>query len=95
MHQKYAREGLVAISCSVDPIEKGTEEKVHKFLQKLKATFTNLLLNEPEDFWPEKLHCIAVPCIFVFNQEGKWTQFTDEFKHEDIERLVVELLKRK
>jgi hypothetical protein len=94
MHKKYARDGLVAVSVSVDPIEPGIEKRVLKFLQAQGATFTNLLLDEPPEVWQEKLHTIAVPSIFVFNRQGKWTQFTGEINHEEIEKLVVELLKK-
>jgi hypothetical protein len=95
MHKKYAKDGLVAVSVSVDPIEPGIEQRVLKFLRDKQATFTNLLLDEPAELWQEKLHTDAVPCIYVFNRELKWTQYTGEIKHDEIEKQVVELLKTK
>jgi hypothetical protein len=94
MHKKYAQGGLVAVSVSVDPLEDDAEKRVLKFLQSKGATFTNLLLDEPPEVWQEKLHIIAVPCIYVFNRQGKWTKFSDDINHEEIEKLVVELLKK-
>lgn len=95
MHKKYAKDGLAAISVSVDPVEPGTEERILKFLRAREATFTNLWLDEPLDVWGQKLHTDAVPCIFVFNREFKWRQFTGEINHEEIEKYVVEQLKGK
>jgi hypothetical protein len=96
MHKKYARDGLAAVSVSVDPLEDGVQERVLKFLQSKGATFTNLILDEPSEVWQEKLHFASVPTVFVFSRDGKWTQFTeDKFNYDDVEKLVVELLKKK
>lgn len=93
MHKKYAKDGLVAVSVSVDPIEPDLEKRLSKFLRDKQATFTNLLLDEPPEFWQEKLHTAAVPCLFVFDRNQKWTQYAEEINHEAIEKQVVELLK--
>lgn len=101
MHNKYAKDGLAAISVSIDemPTEEATKAKVLKFLQSKNATFTNLILDEPIQVWDEKLHFQNPPCVFVFNREGKWTQFKaggdKEVDNDAIEKLVVELLKKK
>jgi hypothetical protein len=93
---KYAKDGMVAVSVSVDELsEPDTKDKVLEFLTKVGATFTNVILDEPPEFWQKQLHFDIVPCVFVFNREGKWTQFKDEVNYEDIEKLVVELLKKK
>jgi hypothetical protein len=97
MHNKYAAKGLVAIAVHVDPpYDPDTQAQVLKFLQKRNATTTNFLLDEPAEVWQQKLHSNFLPNVFVFNREGKWTQFTTEaVKYEEIEKLVVKLLDQK
>jgi len=75
MHKKYAKDGLVAISVSLDELK--DKEMALKFLQSKEAAFTNLLLNDTVN-WSEKLHFSAPPCYFVFNRQGKWVQFKAE-----------------
>src|SRR5262245_6618234 len=82
MHRKYAKDGLVAISLNLDaatdedgkPNEPARKQAL-KFLREEGATFTNLMLDEPQTFWEAKLHAQGVPMVFVFNRDGKWTQF--------------------
>jgi thiol-disulfide isomerase/thioredoxin len=96
MSQKYASSGLVAIAVNVDADaqKKETQEEVNQFLRAQKATFTNLLLDEPEAFWAEKLGVQSLPCVFVFSREGKWRKFTgDQARPEDIEKQVADWLK--
>jgi hypothetical protein len=97
MHDKYADKGLVVISVNFDKADdKEMQTKVLEFLQAKKATFTNLVLDEPPDYWSQKLHFTTFPCIFVFNREGKWTQFSgDNVDHDEIEKLVKQLLDKK
>jgi len=93
MHKKYAKDGLVAISVSLDELK--DKEVALKFLQSKDATFTNLLLNDTVN-WSEKLHFFAPPCYFVFNRQGKWVQFKaedGEISYEDMEKRVREFLK--
>jgi thiol-disulfide isomerase/thioredoxin len=95
--QKYASQGLVVISvCLLDPDDdrKETEAAANQFIRAQKANFTNLLLDEPQAFWAEKLGVQALPCVFVFNREGKWRKFTgEEAKPEDVEKQVADWLK--
>jgi hypothetical protein len=94
MHQKYASKGFAAISLSLDVAE--DRAKAEKFLVKQNATFTNLWLDEPQEFWPEKFKISTLPCAYVFDRRGKWVQFkTDgdkEVDYAEIEKLVVKLL---
>jgi len=86
MHKKYAKDGLVAISVSVDPlkddegksIEADQKGKVLAFLKKKDATLTNLLLDEPQELWQARLRIIVVPTVFVFNRAGQWQQFKSD-----------------
>jgi len=97
MHQDYAKDGLVVMSVSLDPIKEdpASKERAFKFLQAKGATFTNLLLDEPVEVWSERLHFVAPPCQFVFNRQGKWTQFNGDIKHDVVEKHVVDLLREK
>lgn len=97
MHKKYAKDGFSAMSVSLDdPNEKGAKEKVLKFLESKNATFTNLILNAKPEIWQEKLDFDGPPAVFVFGRDGKIAKtFKDGVKYEDVEKLVVELLKKK
>src|SRR5262245_58454037 len=56
LHQKYAKDGFVAVSVSLDdPTDDDAKAKALKFLQAQKATFTNLLLDEKPEVWQAKL----------------------------------------
>ena len=97
MHNKYAKDGLVALSVSLDPLsgDSDTKDKVLKFLRAQKAGFTNLLLDEQIDFWQKKLR-ITSPCYYVFSRQGLRTMFQPEDEksdQKDVEKLVVELLR--
>lgn len=95
MHKKYGKDGLVAISVSLDEVK--DKEVARKFLESKQAAFTNLLLNDKVD-WPEKLHFFAPPSYFVFNRQGKWVQFKGEegeIDYSAMEKLVRDFLKEK
>ena len=97
MHQKYASEGLAAVSVSLDdPSQRGAVEKVQRFLKTQRASFTNLILDEKPEVWQEKLGFDGPPCVFVFDRQGEIKkQFKDEFTYEEVEKLVKELLTKK
>lgn len=99
MHKKYQPQGLTVISVAVDPLEDASvNAAVLKFLQAKGATFTNLLLDEPLSFWQEKLRTSEVPCLFVFDRQGKWTQFRAGDKgidYADIDKTVAAALAEK
>ena len=104
MHEKYAKDGLACLSVSLDdPKEKGKLENTKEFLQARKAFFTNVVLDEDQDFWTAKLRISGPPCIYVFNREGKWMRFYNppgspdpkEGEHyREVEKLVTEWLKK-
>src|SRR5690349_14913682 len=115
MHRKYSDRGLVAISLNLEPLRddsgKDVTETVKKralgFLQKNRATFTNLMLNEPKvnvgkedekEFWQAKFDVIGLPAMFVFDRQGKWHSFKaddKEIDHAEVEKLVKRLLAEK
>ncbi len=98
MHKKYAKDGLVALSVSLDSLADDPQAKEHvlAFLRKQGATFTNLLLDEPLEFWEKKLRFAAPPCYYVFSRQGRWTMIQpEEGDHDKVEKQVVELLREK
>src|SRR4051812_7128372 len=55
MHKKYAREGLAVVSVSLDSLENPEiRGRLLKFLTAKGATFVNLQLDEPPEFWQNK-----------------------------------------
>ncbi len=101
MHKKYGKDGLVAVSVSLDPLageEAKTKDNVLKFLRGQGATFENLLLDESFEYWGKKLHFSSPPCYYVFSRQGRWTMFNpddEKFDQRDVEKLIVELLREK
>ena len=103
MHQKLGKDGLAVISVALDPLDgeitplPELKASIDGFLKKQKATFTNLVLDEKDDFWQKKFGIDGPPSVFVFDRTGKWTQFRpgemDANPHA-VEQLVVELLKK-
>jgi thiol-disulfide isomerase/thioredoxin len=105
--KKYGKDGLVSISVSLDKAEKDETQaqmkgRVVKLLEKLGATtITNVILDEPQKLVVEKLRIRSIPCVYVFNRQGKWTKFgggggdDDVVKPPEVEKLVVELLQEK
>ena len=95
LHQKTAKDGLVAISVSLDdPAGDGVKDKVLAFLQKQQAAMTNLILDEKPEVWQAKLKIDGPPLVVVFNREGGIEQrFHDkEVDYAVIEKLTAELL---
>jgi thiol-disulfide isomerase/thioredoxin len=93
LHEKYAKQGLVAVSVSLD--EPPDQPKALKFLESHGAHFTNLLLDVDQETWQKKFHVFGPPVMFVFNRDGKWTQFKDEKAYPQVEKLVRDLLHSK
>ena len=102
MHHKYADQGLVAISVSLD--EADAPKKVAaatKFLQEKKAVFTNLIMDERTDDAFEKLNIGAIPAVFVYTPDGKeLKRFTLDdvdnlFTYEQVEAFVKDYLAKK
>jgi hypothetical protein len=95
MQEKYAKQGLVAISVSLDdPNDKDAKDRVFKFLEKKKATFTNLILDEKPEVWQAKLKIDGPPCIFVFDREGKIASKVTLEGYDEVEKVVAGLLKK-
>jgi len=99
MQSQYAKDGLLVISVNLDdPADAELRERVVKFLQSRNANTVNVQLTDPPDLWEKKLGIEGFPAVFVFNRQGKYARFPSNEKaesdHTDIEKLVVELLKK-
>ncbi len=99
MHHKYADQGLVAVSLSLD--EADSPKKVAAataFLKAKKAVFTNLILDEKMDDAFEKLDIGAIPAVFLYTPDGKLLKrFTLDdvdnlFTYEQVEAFVKDYL---
>jgi hypothetical protein len=98
MQRKYGKDGLVAVSVSVDdPQKKDDVDLALKFLREQDAEFTNLLLDESDEVWPEKLGSTKTPFIFVFGPDGRIAGKFEGSKatyEENVEPLVLKLLNK-
>jgi thiol-disulfide isomerase/thioredoxin len=98
MQRKYGADGLAVVSVAIrlnedSPMDK-ERGRVLKFLQDHNATTTNLLLDETHEVWQSRLRFDAIPAVYVFNRQGKWYQFKDEFSYyDDVEKLVADLVR--
>jgi hypothetical protein len=102
MHRKYAKDGFVAVSVSLDdPAKSADHARALKFLKQQGASFTNVLLDETSDFYQEKLKIDGPPCIYIFNRGNRYV-----LKHDGVgekgkidyvlfEKQIVKLLAEK
>ncbi len=99
MQRKHAKDGLVAVSVSLDdPTDKDAPERIIKFLKAKDADFTNLRLDEPAEQWEEQLKIDIPPAVFVFDRDGRIAHKFEGQKQvkyeENIEPVVQDLLKK-
>jgi hypothetical protein len=101
MHNKFDKKNFLAISVALDPRdepEKVAEKRkaILKFLERMKATLTNVWLEEPASVWQEKLRFDSPPCVYVFDKDNRFVKKLNEseFNPTVVENLVEELLKR-
>ena len=102
--KKFGKDGLVSISVSLDkPAKDETpaqmKGRVLKLLEKFGSNIPNVILDEPQKLVEDKLRFRTIPCVYVFNRQGKWTKFggTDDsiVLPAEVEKLVAELLLEK
>lgn len=95
LHRQFSKDGLTAISVSVDAANEANKDRCLKFLSSKEATFTNFLLDERADVWQNKFKADGPPCVIVFNRRGELVQrFVDQkVDYKEIEKLVVRLLR--
>lgn len=100
MHKKHSSVGLVIVTVTMDEAkDMETRQGIRGFLDKMQASFVNLLLDEPESIWEAKFRFNSPPCYFVFNRQGKWTQFRGEdgdgVDYKAMDELIVSSLREK
>jgi hypothetical protein len=98
MHKKYAAQGLVAISVSLDdPRDKKVRGKIDQFLEKQRADFPNLVLDAKDEEWQERLKINGPPCVYVFNRDNRHVLklVEEEVKYAEIDKEVRALLAQK
>lgn len=98
LHQRYAADGLVCLSVSVDPKDK--HDAALAFLTKQKANFANYRLTDSNEVWQKAWKITGPPAVFVFDRAGKRAaKFDTEdekkkpFTYENVEELVRKLLR--
>jgi len=108
MHKKYAKDGFVAISVSLDPPPEDpkdaravqryqdTVRNIEGFLQKQGASFPNFLLETPPAEWQTKLKADGPPQIFVFNRDNRivkrWP--VNDAKGEPVEEVDFKVIEK-
>lgn len=96
MHDKYAQDGLVCLSVSVDENEPEARGRALAFLKQQRAAFANYLLDEPGEVWQVRLDVAAPPAVLVFGRDGRRVKkfsAEDSFTYADVEKFVAPLLK--
>ena len=99
LHHKYAKDGMTAVSLSLDPVE--DKGKALKFLQEKNAAFPNYLLDEDAKIWQEHFDIYGQPAVMVYGTDGKLAGRFDhndankQYTYDDVEKLVQKLLKAK
>jgi thiol-disulfide isomerase/thioredoxin len=99
LYNEHKKDGLTAITVAVDLAWEKYTPTVHdsllRFLKKQGATFPNFVLDTSKQVLQEKLRVELVPCVYVFNRQGKWTQFPEGIKPDELDALVKKLLAEK
>jgi hypothetical protein len=97
MHEKYAKDGLVVISLSVD--DPDDTDQALAFLKKQNATFTNFILADKDRFEPageKKFEHSVPPIVHVFGRDGKPVKTLMGKKEiDELDDLVKGLLEKK
>jgi hypothetical protein len=99
MHKKYADKGLAVVSLCLDEADKPKKvAEATAFLKSQKAAFTNLLMDETNDYSFEKFDITAIPAVFFYGPDGKEIRrFTledvnNQFTYDQVEKGVQEYL---
>ena len=103
MQKKYAGKDFAAVSVNLDdPHDANARAKVQAFLEKQKATFTNVMLDAKPEVWQEKLKIDGPPAIYVFDRDNRFVKKlpvisdkeseTEGAEYSVVEPLVAKLL---
>jgi thiol-disulfide isomerase/thioredoxin len=97
MHERYAADGLVCLSVTVD--KEAQHAAALGFLVRQKATFANYRLTDEEQVWQKAWKISGPPAVFVFDRAGKRAARFDAeddkkpFTYDEVEALVRNLLR--
>ena len=97
LHERYAVDGLVCISVTVDKAV--NHSKALDFLTRQKATFANYRLTDEDEVWQKAWKISGPPAVFVFDRSGKRAARFDAeddknpFTYEQVEAAVRKLLR--
>lgn len=90
LHEKYVKQGLVAMSVSVD-IEDDRAD-AHAFLKKHRATFANYFTGAEKDRFMVAWGIEGVPTVVVFDRDGKPVARMPGVPYSHVEKIVQKLL---
>jgi len=98
LHKKYGPEKVACISICTNysGIGKPEDELAEPlaFLKKQGATFDNLLSTDADEALYKKLKIGSIPCIFVYDADGKLAKLFDkETTYAEVEKVVTPLVK--
>ncbi|VTS01046.1 peroxiredoxin family protein [Tuwongella immobilis] len=96
MHQKYAAAGLQLMTlCLSDASDLATQQRVRGFLSQQRVPGMNILLDEPATACQTKLNVQSVPCLFLFDRDGRLLQkwCNDTVQYDQIEQRVIAALR--
>ncbi len=97
MHRKYAPQGLVTISVSLDGAhDTKVRPKIDQFLRQQQAAFPNFVLDAGDEEWQQKLKITGPPCLCVFDRDNRLVlkQVEDQVDFAVIEKTVQGLLQQ-
>lgn len=98
LQNAHRAEGLRTIAVNVDdPSDGEVKASVREFLREQRSTCLNVMLDEKLEVWQEKLKIKSLPCVFLFDRQGRlltrWD--SDEVDYEVITRRVRRALATK
>lgn len=82
---------IACISVTVD--DPDDSAKALRFLKQQKAVFENYLLDEKAEVYQKEFGFAAVPCVLVYDRNGKLVKkFSDkEFTYKEVRKVVDEI----
>jgi hypothetical protein len=94
MHRKYAAQGFAAVSVSVDnPKDPKDRALAERFLRDQQADFLNVILDDQQEEWKEKLKVLGPPCVYVFDRDNRFVlKQGEDVDYAVIEKKVEELM---
>lgn len=72
MQRRYDQAGLTTIAVNLDdPQDSAVRSRVESFLRDQQSPCQHLMLDEPTEDWQPKLKIESLPCVFLFDREGR------------------------